>query len=1232
MAVWCGLYPKALKLPEKAEELATLMSREIEIRDRITRLDPAGFQNLAQELLTQYFRYDKPVHRGSAAHSAATAPGTPDTIWLLPHNKFAYLECGHYPDRADANNKIELDIEKCLETERKELDSGQLVKIVIAYSCRRLDSSDLSYLRGIDDRIELVGTDEMASLLARRYPNLAREHLDIEVGTGQIMTPDEFESAVEKNSFASTLKVDLLGREKETNELLAALEENQFVLVYGRPGCGKTRLCVEALRQFANGSGAHPLVIKSNRLPIWNDLDNDVPKEDPSLILLDDANELSHLEGFADFVSNRGNIKVLMTVRNYAFEHVKISISKFCRPYFYEVNPLDEETALNVVENGFGIAKGRASADIARLSRGNMRLACAAAEVAKERGVEVFSTMPRLIEACYGEKVSLLGGNAKMAATIVSVLDAHRVEGNKDLDKLLAKVGISRDCYVGACAELCHDELVDACQGMVAVAPGEQVLRDYLLYQAFIAEKSLSLSDVDELECGNARCPSIVAILVNNFYSEELISSLKSQLDDIWALANEDKRWGMVGEYHFLLGEKGLGHILGAIEGSRPQNYDYLACRFDKSPSSYLPESRILISLTPYLHAPQFSEPEELFFMALGKNILPPQEAKKALTTTMCFNEDSYSDEFQYENEVLERLACEFRKTKENRYGVLLAYYVEALLAATYDGPTRTEGNKVTFIHGNHIYTEAMIGLRRRAIACLKELRGCSELSLLCDSVITGLRGIGGDGAGKLWKETLEEIYEGYVSRIESIKICSSPGFVQLEKELISQGVIAEEGLPFLAASPEIRIAAQIFLDDFLGHDTSGELTEVVQTASSAELVKAISIVSSAGRQSSTYIPYPLLRDVLILGADALTECADSIILSDTPLYTIPDDLLIRWIDLLGVDRVRALALKREKNEIPEWLSRIDEVRFEKFGVSPELARDIEEGAGEYGETVSYEVAMEIESATPGYFARYVAGVLQKLDRGSRGFYRLLPSNINNAEQKAFVYKPEMLRPAEEILLNLVSGTSAHWNEDLLRFIVANDGQFPERAMPVLMEFNATYAMENLGEAVWREENGEIATDGAWKGIEGVDTSPRRTMKPFALKHFLKYAIEHCGDAVVSWLASRSMRDGKLVDYLPDVAMELPKNLKVKYIVLLCQEGLSSEELKKVPVIMSSFGASWSGSEIPLLQGKIDFIEEVIENLPGIAYMRHRMVLENAIASVKRRIEAAEVHEFLHPF
>lgn len=186
--------------------------------------------------------------------------------------------------------------------------------------------------------------------------------------------------------------------------------------------------------------------------------------------------------------------------------------------------------------------------------------------------------------------------------------------------------------------------------------------------------------------------------------------------------------------------------------------------------------------------------------------------------------------------------------------------------------------------------------------------------------------------------------------------------------------------------------------------------------------------------------------------------------------------------------------------------------------------------------------------------------------------------------------------------------------------------------MPVLMKFNATYAMEHLGKVAWREGNGEAATDGAWKGIGEFETSYPCMVKPRALKHFLGYAIEHCGDAVVSWLVSHSMCDGKLADYLPDVAMELPRKMKVEYIVRLCQKGLSWEELEKIPVIMSYFGASWSGSEIPLLQGKIYFIEEVIENLPGAALIRHRMVLEDAIASVKRLIEDAEVREFLHQF
>ena len=1210
------------------------MSREIEIRDRIVRLDPAAFQNLSQELLTQRYGYDKPTHRGSATHSAATAPGTPDTIWSLPDGKFAFLECGHYPERAEAKNKIEADIRKCLDVEKKELKPGQLVKIVIAYSCRRLTSSDLSYLCDIDGRVDLVGPDEMAMWLAHRYPNLAREHLGVEASTGQIMSPDEFEAAVEQNSFASTLKVDLLGRDTEVGELLAALEDNQFVLVFGLPGYGKTRLCLEVLRRYAADKGARPFVIQSNKLPIWNDLVNDIPKSGVSVILLDDANELSSLTSFADFVSSRDNIKVLMTARNYAADYVKSSVAKFCKPHSYKVNPLDDDLTSAVIEKGFGIARGRASADIVRLSRGNMRLACAAAEVAKERGSKVFATMPELIEACYGEKISNMDAVVKKAAAVVSVLGSHKIEENEDLEKVLQRVRVSRDSYVEACAALHREELVDACQNMVAVSPGEQVLRDYLLYKVFIAERSLSLSDIDMLQCGKSRCTAIVAILVNNFYSEEVISALKAQLDDIWASAGEDKRWEMVNEYHFLLGEKGLGHLFDAIERCEPGNHDYLAYQFDKRPESYSSKFRILVSLDKFLHASGFGEPEELFFKALGKNILPPGEAKTVLTTTMGFNEASYSNAFQYENTVIKHLEDGFCTTGDARYGILLAYYAQALLSPIYESAAKVEGNEVTYTRGNHVYTGAMIGLRKRAIVCLRELRSHPELARLCDSVITGLRGVSDNGeAGRLWKATLEETYREYVSQIEVIDECGMPGFARLERNLIGQGVIGEEGILALGATVERRIAAQIFSDSPFRSHVSPKLVEVVRSASSAGLVGAIALVCSASRQCKSCIPYLVLKDVVDLGMDTLSESAEELILSGVPSAAVPSELFARWFDLFGVERVRGLALKRQEAEVPGWLSCIDGVRFEKFGAGFELARDIEEGADVYGETISYEVAMAIDSAIPGFFVRYASIILRKAERGSWVLAELLPCDINDADQRAFASRPEILALVEKAMLGLVDEEYAYWDENLLGFVVASDDKFYEKAAPVFVACDAEYAMGCLGEVAWKGGNGEDATDRVWEVITKQTMANSCFPKEARLlKHFLDYAIGHYGDAVASWLASRSIQDGKLVDHLPDVAMELSSDLKVKYMVQLCKAGLSSEELKKVPVYISSFGESWSGSEIPLIQGKIDFVNKAIDGLPGIAFIKHREVLESKVASLKKRMKDVEVEEFLRPF
>lgn len=1204
------------------------MSRESVIADRIIKLDPAGFQNLSQELLTQSYGYNKPVHRGSASHSAATAPGTPDTIWVLPHQQFAYLECGHYPDRGKAKRKIEADIQKCLAAEKSELSPGQLVKIAIAYSCRRLSSADIAYLESIDERVDLVGVDEMAMLLAHRFPNLAREHLGVEVSSGQVMSPDEFESAVEKSSFASTLRVDLLGRENDVSELLAALESNQFVLVHGQPGVGKTRLCMEVLRRYADATGACPLVVQSNKLPIWNDLEIDIPKESSSVLLLDDANELSDLGGVASFVAKKDNVKALMTVRNYALEHVVSNISKFCKPCCFRVASLAEETALKVIENGFGIAKGRASADIYRLSRGNMRLACAASDAAKERGIEVFSTLPNLIEACYENKISNLNGVYVKAATVVSVLGPHRLEENNDLEQLLSKVGVSHRCYVDACAALCHEELIDVCQNLVAVSPGEQVLKDYLLYRAFVAEKSLSLSDIDALECGESQCFQIVKVLVNNFFSEELIRDVETQLNDIWTSAGEAKRWRMVERYHSLLGEKGLNLILEAIEGSEPGNHDYMACLFEKDTNRFPPQSKVLNALTPFLHESSLGDPEELLLMAIEKDILPPLEVKSVLTTTMCFNEGSYANDFQYEKEVLGCLADKFFKTEESKYAVLFISYAKAVLSPTFESSTLAE-NKVRFVYGNHFYSEAMVELRRQAINSLYRFRGRSDFTKSCDCVIVGLRGIpGDDGAGRLWKATLDVAYREYVCHIETIGDYGLPGFAHLENALISQGIIGEEGLPILSATAQMRIATLIFADDGRINGISDKLVSVIGHASSKELTAAISLVCNASLQGGNAVPPHILGEVIDHGIDALSESAEEVMRSGIPSFAISSALILRWIEVYGVVRIRGLVLEYRTNDAASWLGLIDETRYWHLGASSELAQDIVLGAAECGETVSCSVALEIESAVPGFFVRYANGAIRNQQGDQYGLYKLLPRNISDEGQRALVSSPEILSLMETILLSLAHERNFYWPEDLLQIVVAHDESFPERSVPVLLESGSSSALKVLGRAIWREGRGEAATDRVWRSVvEHAKFSPCR-----ALKDFLGYATEHYEDSTVSWLASRSVYDGKLVDYLPDIAMEMPIGMRSEYLELLCRGGICPEELKKVPMYMSSFGLSWSGSEIPLLQEKADCIKQTIKNLTGVAYLKHRMVLQEELEWLKKRMSDVEVSEFLKAY
>lgn len=76
---------------------------------------------------------------------------------------------------------------------------------------------------------------------------------------------------------------------------------------------------------------------------------------------------------------------------------------------------------------------------------------------------------------------------------------------------------------------------------------------------------------------------------------------------------------------------------------------------------------------------------------------------------------------------------------------------------------------------------------------------------------------------------------------------------------------------------------------------------------------------------------------------------------------------------------------------------------------------------------------------------------------------------------------------------------------------------------------------------------------------------------------------------------------------------------------LKCSEDI--DEFKKIPLFPSS--NSWSGSEVPLIDKKIDFIKELISELKGFTFIEHRAYLKETMNTYEKYKQSVLIKEYL---
>jgi broad-specificity NMP kinase len=505
------------------------------IEQALSSINESKFQELGDAFIHSEYKTHTFFSRiGSALGKEKTIKGTPDCLIQLNNGKFLLAQ--YSTNVTSGIKKMEEDIKKCLDEKLTHIPVSNIEKIIIILNFNpnsEIGQKVIGTLANFQIEYKIYTNSDFALDLLDRHRNLISDYLEISFDSGQIVPIDTFIYEYNKASsgIATPLDNTFLHREQETKKIINALGNNDFIILTGTPGVGKTKLALESINQFLQSEQSFTAYcISYKSYDFFKDMELYMDKEKNYIIFVDDANRVDYFNqiiGYYRTIRN-GQLKIICTVRNYALKEIEV----LCNSYLYviiEINKFTDDQIKDIIKaEPFKILNPEFQDKIISIADGNPRIAIMTSRLAiAKQDIYSLSNVSELFDCYFNtyikDKNDLDNPFYLKCLALIAFFPAIPYNDREITDSILRKFDINYSEFIDCIDKLEKLEIVEKKYGFVKIS--DQNLSFFFFFKSFIKDEYLSFYILLEnyFETKLSRFKDCV-ISSNNMFGYEIVS------------------------------------------------------------------------------------------------------------------------------------------------------------------------------------------------------------------------------------------------------------------------------------------------------------------------------------------------------------------------------------------------------------------------------------------------------------------------------------------------------------------------------------------------------------------------------------------------------------------------------------------------------------------------------------------------------------------------------------